>query len=88
MSGWDSVSIGSEGERSEQGRAMALPDTSKVVAELPPPLRPMLAPLVKTAFGFGVGTVAGVALWLATLILAVRGGEEAVLALDAAFHSA
>ena len=55
---------------------MALPDTSKVVAELPPPLRPMLAPLVKTAFGFGVGTVVGAALFLATLILTLKGGED------------
>jgi hypothetical protein len=43
---------------------MALPDTSKIVEELPRALRPAFAPLVKWAFGLAVAAVMAVLLFL------------------------
>ena len=43
---------------------MPLPKAARVVEELPRPLRPVLAPLVKHAMGLAVGVVCGALLML------------------------
>ena len=48
---------------------MSLPDTAKIVDELPRTLRPAFAPLIKRALGVGVGIVGGILLF----VLAIAG---------------
>ncbi len=56
---------------------MPLPDAARVVDQLPAPLRPTVAPLVKTAMGLAVGTVCGVLLLVLALFHAAVGPERA-----------
>jgi hypothetical protein len=60
---------------------MALPKTSSVAQELPERMRPALAPLRKNAFGLATGVAGALLLGVATLVLAIRGGDDAGAAL-------
>ena len=57
---------------------MALPDTAKIVDQLPPTLRPAFAPLVKRALGVGVGTMAGVLLFVLAIAGLLRSPDDAL----------
>jgi hypothetical protein len=59
---------------------MPLPDTSRVVPELPRTLRPVVAPLKKPALGLAVGVVGALALFLPAIYHALYDPEgDAVL---------
>lgn len=53
-------------------RALLMPEETK--PDLPEPVLVAFARLHKTALGVAAGTVAGVGLWLMTMILVIKGG--------------
>ena len=62
---------------STPGSSMPFLDTASVAHELPPALRALVAPLRKVPFGLAFGAVGALLLAGATLILVIKGGDDA-----------